>query len=68
MAHDTAREIALELALQASPVTAFEYVTPGVLTVEGGIHDPPPTPIPNHNKLLWSATNGTEAASQTITR
>ena len=68
MAHDTARETALELAPQAAPVTAFEHVTPGVLTAEGGIHDPPPTTIPNHNRLLWSSANGTKAASRTITR
>ena len=27
-----------------------------------------PTTIPNHNRLLWSSGNGTEAASRTITR
>ena len=68
MAHDTARKTALGLAPQAAPVTAFEHVTPGVLTAEGGIYDLPTTTIPNHNRLLWSSENGTKAASRTITR
>ena len=40
--HDIARETGLELAPQEAPVTAFEHVTPGVLTAEGGytIHPP----------------------------
>ena len=40
MAHDTARKTSLELAPQTAPETAFEHVTPGVLTAEGGIHNP----------------------------
>ena len=68
MAYDTARKTALELAQQAAPVMAFEHVTPEVLTAEGGIHDSPSTTIPNHNRLLWSSTNGMEAASWTMTR
>ena len=68
MTYDTARETAPELAPQTAPETAFEYVTPGVLTAEGGIHNPLPQQFQTITGCFWSSANGTEAASWTITR